>query len=394
MARIAKLKTVRGVRRLIQGQPDPDFVLRPGFLEAIRLLPKYDLSFDICILHPQMQNTLAMMRQCPEVSFVLDHIGKPGIKAGLADPWRAQLREMAAMPNVVCKLSGVTTEADHHTWTRDQLRPYIDHVVDCFGPDRILYGGDWPVSELAGSYCNGWRPSTGRRPDLRRLTSASSFATTPSRPIGCMPDGRPSIPRGKIMSLLPRVGGGPERFFGKYRGIVVDNIDPLQIARIRAQVPAVLGETPSSWALPCAPAAGIQAGCFIVPPVGSQVWIEFERGDPDFPIWTGGFWGLAADVPVPALAPAAIPPGKTSSCRRPARIRSRERRAGSAAGGGITLKAPGGAMIVVNETGVFISNGKGATITLFGPVVSVNSDALAVVGATVMVDGAPLTAGS
>ena len=152
MARIAKLKTVRGVRRLIQGQSDPEFVPRPGFLEAIRLLPKYNLSFDISVLHPQMPNTLAMMRRCHEVSFILDHIGKPGIKAGLVDPWRAHLREMAALPNVVCKLSGVTTEADHSAWTRDQLRPYIDHVIECFGPDRILYGGDWPVSELAGSY--------------------------------------------------------------------------------------------------------------------------------------------------------------------------------------------------------------------------------------------------
>ena len=152
IARVAKLKTARGIRRLIQNQPDPDFVLKPLFLEALRLLPKYNLSFDACILHPQMPNTLAMVRQCPEVSFVLDHIGKPGIKAGLMDPWRTHIRQMAALPNVVCKLSGVTTEADLKTWTRDQLRPYIDHVIACFGPDRILYGGDWPVSELAGSY--------------------------------------------------------------------------------------------------------------------------------------------------------------------------------------------------------------------------------------------------
>jgi L-fuconolactonase len=152
MARIAKLKTVRAVRRLIQNQPDPEFVLRPGFLEALRLLPKYNLSFDVCIFHSQMANTLTMMRHAPEVSFVLDHIGKPGIKAGVLDPWRAQLKEMAALPNVVCKLSGVTTEADHAAWTPEQLRPYVDHVIQCFGTDRILYGGDWPVSELAGSY--------------------------------------------------------------------------------------------------------------------------------------------------------------------------------------------------------------------------------------------------
>jgi L-fuconolactonase len=152
MARIAKLGVIRGVRRLIQNQPDPEFALKPGFLEAIRLLPKYSLSFDVCILHSQLPNTLKMMRLCPEVAFVLDHIGKPGIKAGLSEPWRTQIRETAALPNVVCKLSGLTTEADHKSWSREELRPYIDHVVECFGPDRILYGGDWPVSELAGSY--------------------------------------------------------------------------------------------------------------------------------------------------------------------------------------------------------------------------------------------------
>jgi L-fuconolactonase len=152
MARIAKLKTTRGVRRLIQNQTDPEFGLKPGFLEGIKLLPKYDLSFDICIFHHQLPNALEMVRRCPEVAFVLDHIAKPGIKAGLTDPWRAQIEQMAALPNVVCKLSGLTTEADHRAWTREQLRPYIDHVIASFGPDRVMYGGDWPVSELAGAY--------------------------------------------------------------------------------------------------------------------------------------------------------------------------------------------------------------------------------------------------
>jgi L-fuconolactonase len=152
IARIAKLPVMRGVRRLIQNQPDPEFVLKPDFLAVLKLLPKYQLSFDICIFHHQLPNTLEMVRRCPEVSFILDHIAKPGIKAGLTDPWRQHIRELAALPNVVCKLSGVTTEADHAKWTREQLRPYIDHVISCFGFDRILYGGDWPVSELAGEY--------------------------------------------------------------------------------------------------------------------------------------------------------------------------------------------------------------------------------------------------
>ena len=152
MAELAKLKVVRGVRRLIQNQPDPAFVLQPGFIEAVKLLPRHRLSFDVCIFHHQMPNTLAFMRRCPEVSFILDHIAKPGIKAGLMEPWRAHIKEMAALPNVVCKLSGLTTEADHKTWTREQLRPYIDHVIECFGFDRVMYGGDWPVSDLAGRY--------------------------------------------------------------------------------------------------------------------------------------------------------------------------------------------------------------------------------------------------
>ena len=93
-------------------------------------------------------------------------------------------------------------------------------------------------------------------------------------------------------------GGNPRRFYGKYRGLVIENIDPEQIGRVLLQVPDVLGAIPSSWAMPCVPAAGIQAGCFIVPPIGSQVWVEFEQGDPDYPIWTGGFWGLVAEVPI------------------------------------------------------------------------------------------------
>ena len=172
--RLAKLSVVRGVRRLIQNQPDPEYVLRPGFLEAIRLLPKRNLSFDICVFHHQLPNTLEMVRRCPEVSFVLDHIGKPAVKAGLLDPWRRHIREMAALPNVVCKLSGVTTEADHASWSREQLRPYIEHVIESFGVDRVMYGGDWPVSELAGRYTQwletlDWATAQLTRAEKRKL---------------------------------------------------------------------------------------------------------------------------------------------------------------------------------------------------------------------------------
>jgi len=152
LVRLRQNPILKGIRRLIQNQPDPDFCVRPQFLEGLRLLAHYDLPFDICIFHYQMPNVIKMVRSAPEVRFVLDHIGKPGIKAGIFDPWRAQLRELALMPNVHCKISGVATEADHKTWTREQLKPYIAHAIETFGFDRIMYGGDWHVLELAGSY--------------------------------------------------------------------------------------------------------------------------------------------------------------------------------------------------------------------------------------------------
>jgi hypothetical protein len=177
-------------------------------------------------------------------------------------------------------------------------------------------------------------------------------------------------------------GAAAKRYYGKYRGLVIDNIDPLQIGRVLAQVSDVLGETTTSWAMPCVPAAGIQAGCFIVPPIGSQVWIEFEQGDTDYPIWTGGFWGTVGDVPVFATAPPAIPPGQNivlqTSGENMVLISDA---APTPATGGIVLKSTSGAMIVVNDTGIYISNGQGATITLIGPTVAINETALTVVGA-------------
>jgi hypothetical protein len=176
-------------------------------------------------------------------------------------------------------------------------------------------------------------------------------------------------------------GGGPQRYYGKYRGMVLINIDPLQIGRIIAQVPDVLGETPSSWAMPCVPAAGIQGGCFIVPPIGSQVWMEFEQGNPDFPIWTGGFWGTVADVPVFATAPPAIPPGQNICLQTTGQnMLLLSDAPPTPATGGIVLKTTTGAMLVMNETGIYLSNGQGATITMIGPTVAINLTALTVVG--------------
>jgi hypothetical protein len=177
----------------------------------------------------------------------------------------------------------------------------------------------------------------------------------------------------------PTPPGNAKRYYGKYRGLVIENVDPLQIGRVIVQVPDVLGDTPSSWAMPCVPAAGIQAGCFIVPPIGSQVWVEFEQGNADYPIWTGGFWGSVADVPIFAAAPPPIPPGQNIVLQTTGRnlllVSDAEP---TPVSGGVMLKSASGAMIVVNDTGIYIDNGRGATITLAGATVDVNRGGLTV----------------
>ena len=150
--KLRRHKVLRGIRRLIQNQADPEFCVRPDFIAALKLLPRHDLSFDICVLHPQMPKVIEMVRQCPEVRFVLDHIGKPAIKAGIRDPWREHMKALASHRNVFCKISGVANEADHAGWTREQLKPYIAHAIECFGFERSMYGGDWHVMELAIAY--------------------------------------------------------------------------------------------------------------------------------------------------------------------------------------------------------------------------------------------------
>ncbi len=149
---LKKFKSLRGIRRLIEIERDPSMCLEPGFIEGVNLLGKHGLTFDICVKHWGLVFAIELARRCPDVQFVLDHIGKPGIKFGLREPWWSQLRELAKLPNVVCKVSGVITEADHQSWTKDQVKPYVAHAIDCFGFDRVMYGSDWTVSELTHRY--------------------------------------------------------------------------------------------------------------------------------------------------------------------------------------------------------------------------------------------------
>ena len=167
-----------------------------------------------------------------------------------------------------------------------------------------------------------------------------------------------------------------QRFYGKYRGTVLNNVDPLQIGRIQVIVPDVSTILPSSWAMPCAPVAGIQTGVFAVPPIGAGVWVEFEQGDPDYPIWAGCFWGSAAEVP--ALA-HAVPPGLSGFTLQTVLQNGLVISDVPGPTGGIMLKSTTGATIIVNDTGIYIQNGKGATITLVGPSTTINAGALTVI---------------
>jgi uncharacterized protein involved in type VI secretion and phage assembly len=166
------------------------------------------------------------------------------------------------------------------------------------------------------------------------------------------------------------------RFYGVYRGTVVTNVDPLQIGRITAIVPDVGGAIPTTWAMPCVPLAGKQMGTFMVPQVGAGVFMQFEAGDPDRPVWVGGWWGTAAEVP--ALALAGVP-GDPNIVIQTALQNAIVVSDLAGPTGGIMLKSTTGATIIVNDTGIYIQNGKGASIVMTGPTVTVNNGALVVV---------------
>ncbi|MFB7122947.1 baseplate assembly protein [Kitasatospora xanthocidica] len=165
----------------------------------------------------------------------------------------------------------------------------------------------------------------------------------------------------------------PTRYLGKYRGTVVTNTDPLGIGRIQAQVPDVLGDAVSTWAMPCFPVAGPGMGHYAVPPVGAGVWLEFEQGDQSYPIWTGCWYGSASEVPVEATTgPPGVPNMVLETSGRRVIVLSDDPTTG------ITLRIPSGASIVINDSGIRISNGQGASIALVGATVTINQDALSV----------------
>jgi len=168
----------------------------------------------------------------------------------------------------------------------------------------------------------------------------------------------------------------PHKYFGKYRGTVLNNVDPMQQGRILAVVPDVTGPLPSSWAMPCLPLAGINTGVFTVPPIGAGVWVEFEQGDPDYPVWVGGFWGSTAELPVMSRA---VPPAISGITLQTTLKNGIVISDVPGPTGGILIQTTTGAMISVSDTGIVISNGKGAIINMTGPTVDINVGALTVI---------------
>ncbi|HSY18228.1 MAG TPA: amidohydrolase family protein [Candidatus Acidoferrales bacterium] len=143
---------VKGVRRNLQGESDAGFLLRPEFVAGVKQLAGFGFTCDLCIRPEQLRAAAKLAARVPEVTFVLDHFGKPDVRGKHREPWAADLRALAALPNVACKLSGLTTEADWSHWRPDDLKFYFERALECFGFDRVLFGSDWPVATLATDY--------------------------------------------------------------------------------------------------------------------------------------------------------------------------------------------------------------------------------------------------
>ena len=143
---------IKGFRHILQGETDRALMLKPAFTNGIGLLKQFGFTYDILIFPDQLKYAADLVRQFPDQPFVIDHIAKPYIKDGLIDDWKTDMEAMAQYENVLCKISGMVTEADHKNWKKEQFTPYLDVVVKAFGTNRIMYGSDWPVCLAAGSY--------------------------------------------------------------------------------------------------------------------------------------------------------------------------------------------------------------------------------------------------
>ncbi|MEV6833220.1 amidohydrolase family protein [Streptomyces sp. NPDC051133] len=143
---------LKGIRHQVQGEPDPRWLLRADVRRGLAAVAEAGLVYDLVVLPRHLPACVDAASSLPQLTFVLDHLGKPPVASGSRAPWATDLRALAALPNTVAKLSGLVTEADPASWTPEDLRPYVDTALDAFGPDRLMFGSDWPVCTLAAGY--------------------------------------------------------------------------------------------------------------------------------------------------------------------------------------------------------------------------------------------------
>ncbi len=170
-----------GIRHPAQGEQDPGWLVRPDVVRGVRAVAEAGLTYDILVLPPQHGAAIALADAVPGARLVLDHAGKPAIADDGYEPWAAFLTELAARPNVFCKLSGLVTEADWDTWTVAGLRPYAEHVLSAFGPARVMFGSDWPVCELAATYEQVYAAALAFTAELSPAERDEVFAGTATR---------------------------------------------------------------------------------------------------------------------------------------------------------------------------------------------------------------------
>jgi len=153
LERLAGLSDARivGVRRSFEFEP-PDYPRREEVIEGVKAAARYGYSLDLVLYQSSLCSVIELVKSCPEVDFILDHLGKPNIRQGHESSWRELISELAQFDNITCKISGLPSQADHELWSREQLKPYILYATECFGWDRVMFGSDWPVSNLAGGY--------------------------------------------------------------------------------------------------------------------------------------------------------------------------------------------------------------------------------------------------
>ena len=170
-----------GVRHVTHDEPDDDFIVRPDVLRGLGLLEKFGIPFDLLFYVRHLRHALTIARHCPELALVVDHLAKPPIKYGTTDAWEAVFREVARVPTIFCKISGLVTEADWEGWRTEDLRPYTDIALDAFGPERCMFGSDWPVCELAASYEQVFQAAQRVTDQLSTAERAHVFGQTATR---------------------------------------------------------------------------------------------------------------------------------------------------------------------------------------------------------------------